>query len=73
MPNFDSGVASYIKGYAVVEVDFPTDFKGNTDISCMQCKFFSRNNGICQLTKSIVAYPQKFVGQDCPLEIKEKE
>lgn len=22
MPNFDSGVASYIKGYAIVEVDF---------------------------------------------------
>lgn len=73
MPSFDSGVASYIVGSTVISNAFPIDFKGNADISCMQCKFFIRNNGTCQLTKSIVAYPQKFVGQDCPLEFEEKE
>lgn len=72
MANFESGVADYVRTYAVVEVNFPVDFRGNADISCMQCKFFSRNNGICQLTKSIVAYPNKYVGQDCPLIKKEE-
>jgi len=72
LANFESGVADYIRTYAVVEVNFPVDFRGNADISCMQCKFFSRNNGICQLTKSIVAYPNKFTGQDCPLIKKEE-
>ena len=72
MANFDAGVAGYVKGYAVVEVNFPVDRKGNADISCWQCPFFSRNNGICQLNKSIVAWPQRYVGQNCPLEIKEE-
>lgn len=72
MANFDSGVAGYVKGYAVVEVNFPVDRKGNADISCWQCPFFSRNNGICQLNKAVVAWPQRYVGQNCPLEIKEE-
>lgn len=63
MPNFESGVKRYITGYAVVEVHFPVDFKDNADINCYQCRFFSRNNGICQLNKEVVAYPQKYVGK----------
>ena len=69
MSNFENGVKSYIKGRAVVEVSFPVDWKDNADISCYQCKFFSRNNGICQLTKEVSEYPQKYVGGHCPLEI----
>lgn len=69
MASFDNGVKSYVKGYTVVEVAFPVDWKDNADISCYQCKFFSRNNGVCQLTKEISEYPQKFVGSHCPLEI----
>ena len=72
MPNFESGVKRYITGYAVVEVHFPVDFKDNADINCYQCRFFSRNNGICQLNKEVVAYPQKYVGATCPLMIKEE-
>lgn len=72
MPCFETGVKRYIKAEAVVEAAFPVDFKDNADISCYQCKFFSRNNGICQLTKEVTAYPQKYVGQFCPLEIKEE-
>lgn len=68
MANFDSGVSGYIKTKAVVTVNFPVDFKGCASICCMQCQFYSRNSGICQLTKSIPAYPQKYVGQDCPLK-----
>lgn len=71
MSYFESGVASYIRGYAVVEVNFPVDEKGRADISCYQCPYFSRNNGMCQLSKSIVAYPQRYVGQSCPLILKE--
>ena len=72
MANFDSGVKGYIKGYAVVEVHFPVDWKDKSDISCFQCKFYSRNNGVCQLTKEVSEYPQNFVGSNCPLEIQEQ-
>lgn len=73
MPNFESGVSSYIKGYAVVEVSFPVDSKGKADISCFQCPFFYRNSSRCQLNESMVAYPERYVGQNCPLQIKESE
>lgn len=72
MANFESGVARYINAYAVVEVHFPVDFKNNADVSCYQCQFFSRNNGTCQLNKSVVAYPQKYIGQNCPLILQEE-
>ena len=72
MPNFDSGVKEYIFAEAVVRVGFPVDYSGKADINCMQCQFFSRNNGMCQLTKEIVAYPAKYVGGSCPLEEVEK-
>ena len=74
MANFESGVASYIKSYAVVEVYFPVDDKGRADISCKQCPYLSVTSRICQLNKKPIAYPDKFVGQYCPLNrIEEKE
>ena len=73
MPNFDSGVKKYITGYAVVEVSFPVDWRDNPDISCYQCKLFSRSSGQCQLTKEVSEYPQRYVGSHCPLIIKENE
>lgn len=69
MANFESGVKGYIKAYAVVQMRFPVDFKDNADISCYQCKFFSRSTSLCRLNNEISAYPQKYVGQNCPLEI----
>lgn len=71
MASFDSGVKGYIKGYAIVEVAFPVDWKDNADISCYQCQFFSRNTGMCQLSKTISEYPQKYVGSNCPLQMQE--
>ena len=68
MPNFDSGVKAYILGECVVKVHFPIDWKDSADVCCYQCKFFSRNNGICQITKEISEYPQKHIGSQCPLE-----
>ena len=29
--NFDSGVADYVRAYAVVRVNFPIDYKGNAE------------------------------------------
>ena len=57
MPSFDSGVKAYITGECVVKIHFPVDWKGNAEMNCYQCKMFSRNNGICQLTKEISEYP----------------
>lgn len=73
MPNFESGVKRYIIGYAVVEVGFPVDWRDNPDISCKQCKFFSRSTGRCNLTQEVSEYPDKHVGSHCPLIIKETE
>lgn len=67
MKNFDDGVRNYIKTYAVIEVNFPVDDKGNADVSCSQCPYYSRYGRECQLNKTIVAYPEKYVGQNCPL------
>lgn len=73
MANFESGVASYVKAYAVVEVNFPVDAKGNADISCSKCPYLSSNERMCQLNKQPVAYPHKFVGDSCPLIRKEEK
>ena len=72
MANFDSGVKEYILAKTTVTVGFPVDFKGNADINCYQCKFFSRNTGVCQLTKEITEYPQRYIGSHCPLNIVEE-
>lgn len=74
MANFDSGVASYVKACAVVQVNFPVDDKGRADISCKQCPYLSITSRICQLNKETVAFPERFVGDRCPLnEIKRKD
>ena len=68
MANFDSGVKAYIFGECTIRISFPVDFKDNADVNCYQCKMFSRNNGICQLTKEISEYPTKYRGSKCPLQ-----
>ena len=67
MANFESGVKSYITGECAIKIHFPVDFKDNADVNYYQCKMFSRNNGICQLTKEISEYPTKHIGSNCPL------
>lgn len=75
MADFSSGVKAYITGKCEVQIHFPVDFKDNAEINCYQCKMFSRNTGICQLTKEISEYPTRYRGSRCPLvfdgEIKE--
>ena len=68
MANFESCVAGYVKGVANIEVNFPIDFKGNTEIACKHCPYLSSNERMCQLNKQPVAYPNKYVGDKCPLQ-----
>lgn len=66
----ESGVARYVFGTATVKVGFPVDFRGNVDMSCHQCPFYQRNYRACALNKKTVAYPEHYIGADCPLEIQ---
>ena len=68
MANFDSGVMKYIKTYAVVETSFPVDWKGNAEIACKHCNYFVRATCRCGLTQQIVNFPDKYVGDTCPLQ-----
>lgn len=70
MANFDSGVASYVKATYTVEVNFPVDMKGREAIACVYCPYLSSNMRMCQLNKQPVAFPDKYVGDNCPLEKK---
>lgn len=73
MANFESGVASYVKAEAIIKVNFPVDEKGRAEIACKHCPYLSSNERICQLNKEPVAYPNKFVGDMCPLREVEKD
>ena len=70
MLDFESGVKSYVTGECTVKVHFPIDWKDNAYVCCQQCKFFSRNTGICQLTKEISEFPAKYIGRNCPLKFR---
>lgn len=73
MANFESGVKEYITGTYMVEVNFPVDFKDNAEIACKHCPYLSSNERICQLNKKPVAFPNKYVGDFCPLKPLERE
>lgn len=73
MANFDTGVSRFIKTRAVVEVGFPVDWRGNVEIACKHCNFFVQATRKCGLTQTVVNFPEKYVGNDCPLEIIEEE
>lgn len=68
MANFDTGVQRYIRTYAVVEVAFPVDWHGREEIACKHCKFYIKANQRCGLTQEIVNYPERYVGECCPLQ-----
>ena len=68
MANFDTGVKGYVKARAVVEVNFPIDWKDNVEIACKHCNFYVRATQRCGLNQTIVNFPEKFVGEYCPLE-----
>lgn len=73
MPSFENGVSGYVHATATVEVFFPVDGKGNADVCCMQCEYFHRTSSRCGLNDKICAYPQKYIGQNCPLHFDEGE
>lgn len=68
MSAFDSGVKGYVTAQAVVTVHFPIDFRDNAEICCRNCPYLSSNERMCQLNKQPVAYPNKYVGAECPLQ-----
>ena len=70
---FESGVASYVKAEAIIRVNFPVDEKGRAEIACKHCPYLSSNERMCQLNKEPVAYPNKYVGDMCPLREVEKD
>ena len=72
MPNFESGVSSYVHAVATVEVYFPVDAKGNAEICCRQCPYFRTSSNSCALNGEVCAYPNKYVGARCPLTPKEE-
>jgi hypothetical protein len=72
MSNFESGVASYIRTQAIIPVNFPVDDKVKAEINCKHCPYLSSNERMCQLNKEPVAYPNKYVGDMCPLREVEK-
>ena len=73
MANFDSGVSRYIKTKAGVFQAFPVDWRGSVEIACKHCNYFDRAKQRCNLTLQVVNYPEKYVGECCPLEIEEGE
>lgn len=73
MANFDSGVSKYIKARAVVEIGFPVDWRGSVEIACKHCNFYVQATRRCGLTQTVVNFPERFVGSECPLELIEEE
>jgi hypothetical protein len=68
MSDFSTGVKRFIKARAVVEVNFPVDWRDNAEIACKHCNFFVRATQRCGLTQTIVNFPERYVGSECPLE-----
>lgn len=73
MSDFSSGVKRYIMAVATVEVTFPVDWRDNPDVCCRQCDFYVRATQRCALNHSIVEYPEKYIGSNCPLEFISEE
>lgn len=70
---FETGVKGYVKGTFTVVVNFPIDWNGTADVRCRHCPFLSSNERLCQLTKDVVQYPNKYIGAMCPLKFEERE
>lgn len=68
MASFESGVKAYVKARAVVEVNFPIDWRDNAEIACKHCQFFIRATNRCALNQAMVNFPERYVGSECPLE-----
>ena len=71
-PTFESGVSAYVVGTCIVEVNFPVNWKGEPDVRCEMCRFYSRTGHGCRLNGAVVEYPEKYIGSQCPLNFGEE-
>lgn len=67
MATFESGVSQYIHAQATVDVFFPVDSRGNAEINCRQCFYFREASNRCGLNFEVCQWPNKYVGDSCPL------
>ena len=72
-PAFESGVQSYVVGIHTVEVPFPVNWRGEPDVRCELCRYYSRTGRRCHLNGEVVEYPEKYIGSKCPLKFTEEE
>lgn len=66
--SIESGVKNYVRAHAVIDVNFPVDFKDREYVCCAFCYYYAEPR--CRLNGEIPAFPHKYVGQKCPLEIE---
>lgn len=71
MSSLDNGVKAFLMTQTVITVGFPIGFSGQVEQNCFHCKFFTHSSGVCQLTKEVSEFPQRYVGSHCPLELVE--
>ncbi len=69
MTKFETGISGYVRATYTAEVYFPIDERGNAQINCMQCYYFNTNTNRCRLNGEVCAFPNKYVGGNCPLEM----
>lgn len=72
MADFSDGVSGYVKGWAMIEVNFPVDLKGKPNVCCAQCPYYNRYDRKCRLNDSMTAYPDAYIGQNCPLTFEDE-
>lgn len=70
---FETGVGGYVWGKTEISVPFPVTRKGEPDVCCDHCRYLSRTGKYCQLNKEIVYWPEKYIGDQCPLVFDESE
>ena len=71
MANMFSGVKNYKVGTAVVKNPFPIDLKGNLHLYCEACRYFRKTSKRCGLNGELSAFPDRYIGDMCPLEFEE--
>ena len=68
MTSFENGIQSYIHAQAIVDVYFPIDERGNSHVTCRHCYYYRDASHRCGLNYEICSFPDKYVGDNCPLE-----
>lgn len=70
---FESGVSKYVACKAEVHMFFPIDERGKSMVCCALCSYYRKTINRCGLTEEVIPFPDRYVGDGCPLEeIKEE-